>query len=183
LFAPAGVAALAGAAVQPSLPPLAQGADDFELVSGLELGHYMRNTLLRDTDATSMSLGLEVRVPFVDRRVVESVRGVPAAFHADGSRPKPLLLDALGSLIPEFVWRRPKQGFLLPVERWMRGRLRPEIEAVLGDAVRLRDLGLDPAATLAVWHRFLRHPGWVGWTRPWSLFVLARWAERHGLRA
>lgn len=183
LFAPADVATLAGAPVAPSLPPVPEDGDAFAVVSRLEMGHYMRNTLLRDTDATSMSLGLEVRVPFVDRRVVEAVRGVPAAFQSDGTRPKPLLLDALAGAIPEFVWKRPKQGFTLPLERWMRGRLRPEIESVLSDAARLRDLGLDPAAALGVWRRFLRHPAWVGWTRPWALFVLARWGERHGLRS
>lgn len=183
LFAPADVAIFAGASVVPSLPPVPEGAEDFAVVSRLEMGHYMRNTLLRDTDATSMSLGLEVRVPFVDRRVVEAVWGVPAAFQSDGSRPKALLLDAMGGAIPEAVWRRPKQGFTLPLECWMRGRLRGEIDGVLSDAGRLRNLGLDPAAVLGVWQRFLRHPTWVGWTRPWSLFVLARWSEQHGLRA
>jgi len=189
LFGASDVAALVGGEAPllkgqflPTLPEVPDGADDFTSVSLLEMGHYMRNTLLRDTDAMSMSQSLEVRVPFVDRCVVSAVLAVPSAFKVDPRRPKPLLLDALGELIPEAVWRRPKQGFTLPLERWMLSRLQPEIEGVLSDATGLSALGLDPDATRAVWRRFRRHPAWVGWTRPWSLYVLARWAERNGLR-
>src|SRR5205807_2298058 len=54
-------------------------ADNFNSVSFLELNHYLRNVLLRDTDGLSMAHGLEVREPFLDHKLLEHVAGLPGA--------------------------------------------------------------------------------------------------------
>ncbi|MBI3878483.1 MAG: asparagine synthase (glutamine-hydrolyzing) [Verrucomicrobia bacterium] len=85
-------------------------------VSYLELTRYMRNQLLRDSDKMSMAWGLELRVPYVDRKVVETVARIPAALRlAPGKR---ILLEAVPE-IPDWVANRPKRGFLFPYEHWM----------------------------------------------------------------
>ena len=149
-------------------------------ISRLELQGYMANTLLRDTDAMSMAHSLEVRVPFVDVNVVEYVLSLPGDWKLDQARtdvPKPLLADAVADLLPRDFLARRKMGFTLPFEKWMQGRMRTEIASVFEDERQLADAGLVPKGVRAVWQRFLNAPRAVGWSRPWSLFVLANWCR------
>ena len=151
-------------------------------ISRLELQGYMANTLLRDTDVMSMAHSLEVRVPFVDVKVVELALSLPGEWkltHAQNGVPKPLLADALSDLLPRDFLARRKMGFTLPFEKWMRGRLRDEIAKVFTDERLLEESGLEAHDARDVWRRFLRAPRAVGWTRPWSLFVLAQWSRLH----
>jgi asparagine synthase (glutamine-hydrolysing) len=165
------------------LPETPPGSDPFHVISRYELGHYMANTLLRDTDCMSMAHALEVRVPFIDRDVVATALAIPSAHKWDAKRPKPLLLDALGDRLPVEVWSRPKMGFTLPFDRWMRGALRAEIETIVADQTQSATVGLRPSAVVAVWQQFLQRPRLTGWTRPWALYVLAKWCALHGVRA
>jgi asparagine synthase (glutamine-hydrolysing) len=148
-------------------------------VSLLELTGYMRETLLRDSDAFSMAHGLELRVPFVDREVLGAAFAGVDAFELSEAQPKPLLAAAVRDLIPDEVWNRPKQGFVLPFGDWMRGPLASEVGAVLGDADRLDAIGLAPGAVREVWSRFLRGEAGMTWSRPWALFSLVRWSAVH----
>ena len=153
--------------------------DTVNAVSRYELTKYMTNTLLRDTDCMSMAHSLEVRVPFVDVEVVRFVLGLPGAWKLNGGRPKPLLQDALGDLLPTEVMSRPKMGFTLPFEEWMQSRLRGEIETTMADEAQFTSIGLQPQAVREVWQQFLRAPQRVGWSRPWALYVLGRWCAEH----
>lgn len=149
-------------------------------ISRLELQGYMANTLLRDTDAMSMAHSLEVRVPFVDAKVVDYALSLPGEWKLDQSKngvPKPLLADALADLLPRDFLARKKMGFTLPFEKWMQGRMREEISSVFGDDRQLAVAGLIANDVRDLWARFLRAPRAVGWTRPWSLFVLAQWCQ------
>lgn len=154
--------------------------DVVNAISRLELRGYMANTLLRDTDAMSMAHSLEVRVPFVDVKLVRFVLSLPGAWKLERDRagvPKPLLADAVADLLPrEFLARR-KMGFTLPFEKWMQGRMRAEISSAFVDAKQLAAAGLIAEGVRDVWRRFLQSPRAVGWSRPWSLFVLARWCQ------
>ena len=153
------------------------GDDVVNAVSRLELEGYMANTLLRDTDAMSMAHSLEVRVPFVDGKLVDYVLSLPGEWKLNPRHdgvPKALLADAVADLLPRDFLARRKMGFTLPFEKWMQGRMRGEISAVLEDA-SVRDVGLIGNEVRELWRRFLQTPRAVGWSRPWSLFVLARW--------
>ena len=154
-------------------------ADVVNAISRLEMHGYMANTLLRDTDAMSMAHSLEVRVPFVDVKLIDYVLSLPGEWKLDqsGGAPKSLLADAVADLLPRDFLARRKMGFTLPFEKWMQGRLRNEIAAVFADENLLTAAGLVANGVRDVWRRFLRSPRAVGWSRPWSLFVLARWCE------
>jgi len=153
-------------------------SDIVNAISRLELRGYMTNTLLRDTDAMSMAHSLEVRVPFVDVKLVDFVLSLPGEWKM-GNGPKPLLVDAMSDLLPREFVARPKMGFTLPFEKWMQGKMRPEISAVLKDEKRL--VGLNSEMVEKVWRRFLEKPKAVGWSRPWSIYVLAKWCEVNGV--
>lgn len=148
-------------------------------ISTLELNGYMTNTLLRDTDAMSMAHSLEVRVPFVDTKLVDYVLSLPGQWKLRGknSTPKPLLAEAVADLLPRDFLARPKMGFTLPFEKWLQRNLRTEVSSVLRDSSRVSISGLDAKAVEKVWDDFLAKPAAVGWTRPWSLYVLAQWCE------
>ena len=105
--------------------------------------------------------------------------GFPGAWKLNGRRPKPLLQDALGDLLPPEVAHRPKMGFTLPFEDWMQSRLRDEIETTFADEIQFSAIGLQPKAVREVWRRFLHAPQRVGWSRPWALHVLGRWCAQH----
>ena len=157
--------------------------DPLNAVSLLELRTFLPNTMLRDGDVMSMAHALEVRVPFLDQRVVELVASVPGRQKAAAGLPKPLLLRAMGQQIPRGVYERPKQGFTFPWERWLRGALRPLVEETLADRVTYERLGMDPAAVQAVWASFLGGDGAVTWSRVWALVTLGQWAGRHRVGA
>jgi asparagine synthase (glutamine-hydrolysing) len=127
----------------------------------------------------SMSQGLEVRVPLIDHQLARAVLALPGAWKINGT-PKKLLVQALGGSLPDSVVHRPKRGFTLPFEHWMRQELRSEIEPVM-EARHVADgpLGgfLNGKEVQQVWNDFLR--GAVSWSRPWSLYVLQRWCEQN----
>ena len=152
--------------------------DIINTISRLEMRGYMANTLLRDTDAMSMAHSLEVRVPFVDTRVVDFVLSLPGEWKVrDGSGPKPLLADVMNDLLPREFMGRPKMGFTLPFEKWVQGKLREEVSGVLEDSGRLQRVGLNPEIVKKVWRRFLQSPKSIGWSRPWAVYVLVKWCE------
>jgi len=155
----------------------ARSLDPINRVSYLEARCYMLNTLLRDSDFMSMSQGLELRVPLIDHQLAKAVLGFPGEWKLNRT-PKRLLVEALEGSLPDEIVHRPKRGFTLPFEHWLRQELRPEIELVL-DAKRI-DEGplrgmLSGKEVRHVWENFLA--GSVSWSRPWSLYVLQRWCE------
>lgn len=152
--------------------------DIVNAISRLEMRGYMTNTLLRDTDTMSMAHSLEVRVPFVDVKLIDYVLSLPGEWKISaGSGPKPLLADAMSDLLAREFMARPKMGFTLPFEKWMQGKMRSEISAVLGNENRLSSVGLNSEMVGKVWRRFLEKPKAIGWSRPWAIYVLAKWCE------
>ncbi|MGA9417386.1 MAG: asparagine synthase (glutamine-hydrolyzing) [Terriglobales bacterium] len=153
-----------------------QFLDPVNRVSYLESRWYMRNTLLRDSDFMSMAHGLELRVPFLDRALVEACFRIPGNRKLQGDSPKSLLLASLGVDLPPQIVNRPKRGFTLPFERWLRREMRRVVEDVLLKS-NWDQTALSASAVQAVWNRFLASE--TSWSRPWSLFVLQRWCEQN----
>jgi asparagine synthase (glutamine-hydrolysing) len=151
--------------------------DRFTAVSWLELRSYLLNTLLRDTDAMSMRNSLEVRVPFLDTPLVEYILSLPESAKLVGSRPKALLIEAMGSLLPEEIIDQPKRTFTFPWECWLRGELGKRVATGLQEWSPVLEPHVSRAFAVAVWQSFLR--GHTTWSRPWSLYVLNEWVKRN----
>ncbi|MGC2332879.1 MAG: asparagine synthase (glutamine-hydrolyzing) [Candidatus Acidiferrales bacterium] len=152
-------------------------ADGFTAVSWLELRSYLASTLLRDTDAMSMRHSLEVRVPFLHSPLVEYMLSLPESAKRDGSRPKSLLVAALGDLLPEEIVAQKKRTFTFPWENWLRGPLGKRVAAGLGDWSPALEPQLGRDFALAIWQDFTR--GRTSWSRPWTLYVLNEWAKKN----
>jgi asparagine synthase (glutamine-hydrolysing) len=142
-------------------------------VSVLDLTNYTKNVLLRDTDAMSMAHSLEVRVPYLDDRFVESILRVPSAFRAGQN--KGLLAASARDMLPKEVLDRKKHGFLLPLRTWMLGDLRSDVAATLTDPPAAVQPLLDRLQTRHVWTSFSSDG--KNWLRPWALYALCKWAE------
>ena len=182
LFSSQTVQKLATRSVQTSEPDCYSNGDrdTVNLISRFEMDGYMTNTLLRDTDSVSMAHSLEVRVPFVDKEVVDCVLSMPGHWkleRSNGHQSKPLLAETLSDLLPLEVLQRPKMGFTLPFEKWMTLQLKEHISSVFADSSQLNSCGLHQNSVNHLWQRFLRRPGSVGWSRPWTLYVLAKWCQ------
>lgn len=155
-------------------------ADAFTAVSWLELRSYLPNVLLRDTDAMSMRHSLEVRVPFLDAPLVEYLLSIPQAAKSDPKRPKALLIEALGALLPQEIVSQRKRTFTFPWENWLRGKLGKRVSDSLADWSPALAPFVRPEFARSVWRDFVA--GKTTWSRPWSLFVLNEWVRRN-LRA
>jgi asparagine synthase (glutamine-hydrolysing) len=146
-------------------------------VSWMELRCYMAGTLLRDTDSVSMARSLEVRVPMLDTPLVEFMCALPDEARSVKGRQKALLVDALKDLLPTEIVGQRKRTFTLPWEQWMRGALRPKMEASFAEIAAPLKEHAKQAGVQRVWQMFLA--GKTTWSRPWAIFVLNEWCRRN----
>jgi asparagine synthase (glutamine-hydrolysing) len=124
-----------------------------------------------------MASSLEQRVPLVDQVLFDCVDRLP-----DEVRYRPLgrkaILRRIGlrGLDPA-LFERPKSGFVLPFDRWIRRGLKNAIGQTLRDPQAVAPVGLDPAAVERLWRAFLE--GGIYWSRIWSVYVFIRWCHRN----
>ncbi len=129
-------------------------------------------------DRASMAHGLEVRPPLLDHELMELGARIPSGLKIRGKHTKWIFKQAFQDQLPEGVVWRPKQGFDMPIDAWLRGPLRERFEAsVLDPQARVREL-LDAAAIRKVYQSHLAGIGRHGRIL-WSLLVLSTWAERY----
>jgi asparagine synthase (glutamine-hydrolysing) len=112
-----------------------------------DLNGYLPDDVLTKVDRASMAVGLEVRVPILDHRVVEALWALPTSLKIYDGSSKWLLREILYRHVPRKIFNRPKQGFSVPVTRWLRGPLRDWAETQLS-ADRLTREGIFDAATV-----------------------------------
>ena len=149
-------------------------------LSRLDLAGYLRNTLLRDTDAMSMASSLEVRVPLLDHKLVEHAMTLPGSMKLDGEGNKALLFEAVPEL-PREAGTRPKTGFVLPIRDWFRARMKSRLDELLLSLPGRAGEVLQPGPTAAAWRAFLDGDRTISATRVLALASLASWVATHDL--
>jgi asparagine synthase (glutamine-hydrolysing) len=118
-----------------------------------------------------MAHGLEIRVPFLDRRLIDAAHSLPGSVRLPPRAPgKHLLRRAHGDLLRPELTGRPKTGFTLPLARWMLGPLRGHCDLSLRACSERA--GLPAAAIRRVWDEFVSEPGGPQWTRAMALVAL-----------
>ena len=145
-------------------------------IAWLELRSYLLNVLLRDADAMSMRHSLELRVPFLDHPVVEFALGLSDSERRHSERPKALLIEALGDLLPEEVVNQRKRTFTLPWETWLRGPLRSRVEAGIANWAPSLAPVISKEVAKRMWKNFLR--GKTNASHVWTLHVLNEWVRK-----
>lgn len=147
--------------------------DPLQRISYVEQGHYLLDTLLRDSDAMSMAHGLELRPVLLDHVLVEHAYALPPHQKLRAGRTKIALLNAVRAALPPGLEHRPKTGFGLPYAGWMSGPLRPYFEHLLASAAAGTLLRRSFRLELALRLRAGRPPA-----RLWALGTLWAWLEQ-----
>ena len=148
------------------------------LASAWELRTYMADLLLRDSDVMSMRHSLELRVPFVDRPLIEWLWRQPDAFRFTPGRPKDALAAAVADLLPPGLRERPKRGFSLPMPVWMRRELKPFLDETFSEQSVQQSGLFQRGVVQSTWENFLRSDDRREWSRVWSLAVLIAFVNR-----
>jgi asparagine synthase (glutamine-hydrolysing) len=156
-----------------------RGRTPLSAISVMEQRLFLGERLLRDNDVASMASSLEQRMPLVDQVLFESVDRLP-----DQARYRPLgqkaMLRRIGlrGLDPA-LFERPKSGFVLPFDRWIRRGLKDAMDQTLRDPQAIAPVGLNPAAVEQLWRAFLDGAPGMYWSRVWSVYVFIRWCHRN----
>ena len=134
------------------------------------------NDMLVKADRMSMANGLEVRVPFLDQRLVEYSLRLPEQYKLKGKQQKRILYDTFRNELPEMIYNRPKKGFEVPLLEWLRKSMAPKIENELLEDNFIHDQGIfDVKQTRKLKERFLKSGGGDIHARVWGLVVFQWW--------
>jgi len=144
-----------------------------------DISRYLVGDLLTKLDRTSMAVSLEAREPFLDHSVAAMAAALPMHWKIRNGQGKYILRRILARHLRTGLFNRPKQGFSAPVGAWMRGVLRPQVEAALcADSVRRCGL-LDATAVAGTVERFMSDRNGISPAGLWHLLQLQNWSIRH----
>lgn len=145
----------------------------------LDLDHYLPEDVLTKVDRTTMAVSIEGREPLLDHRIVEYGLSLPQHLRQGALGPKHILKQILYRYVPRELVDRPKQGFAIPLDSWLRTDLRPLVGAYL-DETRIRDAGImDASIVNQTIRRFDAGDDTLGMPL-WSLLAFEMWRERWG---
>jgi asparagine synthase (glutamine-hydrolysing) len=182
LLAPDFVEALADGlpvAIRKQLVAETRARTPLSAISVMEQRLFLGERLLRDNDVASMASSLEQRVPLVDQILFESVDRLPdPARYGPLGRKDMLRRIGLRGLDPA-LFERPKSGFVLPFDRWIRRGLRAAMDQTLRDPQAIIPTGLNPVALERLWRAFLDGAPGIYWSRVWAVYVFVRWCHRN----
>ena len=136
---------------------------------------YLPNDILAKVDRAAMAVSLETRVPLLDPEVVEFAWRLPLDLKIRSGTTKWLLRQVLYRHVPPSLLERPKMGFGVPIDSWLRGPLRDWAEALL-DSRRLRGEGyFDPDAIDLAWDGHLK--GQNNQHKLWTVLMFESWLQ------
>jgi asparagine synthase (glutamine-hydrolysing) len=122
--------------------------DIYGQVQYLDMKTYLVGDILTKVDRASMAHALEVRVPFLDHKLLEWISSLPSSMKIHGAEGKYMLKKALEPYLPNDIMYRRKMGFSIPLAEWFRGPLRTKLRDAL-TSQRMSDSGLFDMANLA----------------------------------
>ena len=159
----------------PPLPPSITDPDDRMMLRDQML--YLPDDILVKVDRASMAVGLEMRAPLLDHRLIEFARSLPVkeAKYRNGQS-KWLLKQLLGRYLPRTLFQRPKQGFGIPIHDWLRGPLREWADDLLSPASLATCPRLRASTIRKIWEAHCARKIDAGYPL-WSVLMLMAWMK------
>lgn len=138
---------------------------------------YLPDDILAKVDRASMSVSLESRIPLLDHHIMELAWSLPFSMKVKEGKSKWILREVLGRYVPKGLTERPKMGFGVPIDRWLRGPLRDWATDLLSENSLLQG-GLNPIPILKRWNEHLS--GHYNWKDSiWLILMWQSWIQRH----
>ena len=156
------------------------GAPDWlERLLALERRFFLQDYMLVKADRASMGHGLEVRNPFLATEIVEFAANLPLGMKLHRLTTKHVLRRAFADVLPAPILRRPKQGFAVPVARWLSGELKEYVVAMLDPKKLAREgfFNVDEVQRLLAEH-FAKRAN--HYKKLWTLLMFEGWLEHWG---
>jgi len=152
--------------------------DPISKMMAMDLIAYLPDDILCKVDRAAMATSLETRVPFLDHSVMQFAWSVPLDYKIFGNKSKWVLREILYKYVPKKLIERPKMGFGVPIDSWLRGELRDWAEKLLNEDRLLQEGFFNPGPIRKKWEEHLS--GKRNWQHQlWVILMFQSWLEKN----
>jgi len=154
-------------------------SDDIEQMMALDLVSYLPDDILTKVDRASMAVSLESRVPFVNHKVVEFAWTLPLKYKLRKGITKWCLKEILYKYVPKSLIDRPKMGFAVPLDAWLRGPLKQWASGLIEEKRLIKEGIFKPDLIRKIWYEHQTDKR--NWQHQlWSILMFQLWYEKNG---
>jgi asparagine synthase (glutamine-hydrolysing) len=148
--------------------------DHLNRIMYVDLKTWLPDAFMEKVDKATMAASLEARMPFLDHRLVELAFKIPSRYKIRGWSTKRIFKQAVRSLVPEFILRKPKHGFAVPLDPWFRGSLKDFTFEILLDQRACQRGLFNMDVVTRLWREHLQGANTWDW-HLWLLLNLELW--------